>query len=230
MLRSVDYGEADRVVTLLTRAHGKLPLLARGARRSKRRFGGALEPFALLRVDFVPSSSGLGRLDSASVARAFPALLGDLSRMTVGGALVSLARELLPDGAPDSDIFDDMLHLMAALDERSLPERTLSLTFQAALMGRAGFSPRLSTCGRCGKPAEPGRAADFDPVRGQIICQACGGAAQRLSGPAREALQRAADGDFLGAAAEPLRPEELEAALRALRAFIDARLERVRST
>lgn len=203
-------------------------MLARGARRSKRRFGGALEPFALLRVDFVPSDSGLGRLDGASVVRAFPALLGDLARMTAGGALLALTRELLPDGAPDSDVFDDMLHLMAALDERRLPERVLLFTFQALLMSRAGFSPRLSVCGRCGKPAEPGRAADFDPVRGQVICQACGGAAQRLSGPARSALEKATSGDFLGAAAEPLRPEELEGALRALRAFVDARLERVR--
>jgi DNA repair protein RecO (recombination protein O) len=226
LLRSVDYGEADRVLTLLTRSEGKVSVLAKGARRSKRRFAGALEPFSILRVEVAAGRSGLARLESATIARAFPKLLGDLSRMTTAGALLGLVRELSVEAVADPEVFDDVVTLLEALDARELSESALAVCFQLQLLSRAGFSPRLDACGSCGKRPEPGRATDFDARRGYIVCQSCGGGAYRLRATAREAWQLASDGDFQAAAARDWTPEDLELGARALEVFVAHRLER----
>jgi DNA repair protein RecO (recombination protein O) len=226
LLRSVDYGESDRILTLLTRRTGKLSVLAKGARRSKKRFAGALEPFSLLRVEVAASRGGLARLESATIAQAFPKLLGDLARMTTAGAMLGLVRELSAEEVSDPDGFDETVQLLAALDAREVSERTLAVCFQLQQLARAGFSPRLEVCGVCGKAPPPARATDFDARRGYIVCQACGGGAYRLRASTREAWMTAAQGDFLGAAALEWTPEDLDIARRALEAFIAHRLER----
>jgi DNA repair protein RecO (recombination protein O) len=226
LLRSVDYGESDRVLTLLTRESGKLSVLAKGARRSKKRFAGALEPFSLLRVEIAASRGGLARLESATIAQAFPKLLRDLPRMTTAGAMLQLVRELTPDAVADPESFEDVVQLLAALDAAELSERALSVCFQLQQLSRAGFSPRLHACGACGKRPQPGRATDFDARRGYIVCQACGGGAYRLRATTREAWLTAAEADFLAAAALEWTPEDLDLAERALEAFIAHRLER----
>ena len=203
-----------------------MSVLAKGARRSKKRFAGALEPFSLLRVEIAASRGGLARLESATIQRAFPKLLGDLARMTTAGAMLGLVRELTPDAMADPEAFEDTVQLLAALDSAEIPERALSVCFRLQQLARAGFSPRLHACGACGKQPQPGRATDFDARRGYIVCQACGGGAYRLRASAREAWLRAAEGDFLGAAQLEWPDEDLDVSSRALEAFIENRLER----
>jgi DNA repair protein RecO (recombination protein O) len=226
LLRSVDFGESDRVLTLLTRESGKLSVLAKGARRSKKRFAGALEPFSLLRVEIAAGRGALARLESATILRAFPKLLGDLARMTTAGALLGLVRELTPEAVADPEVFEDTVQLLAALDASQLSERALSVCFQLQQLSRAGFSPRLHACGSCGKRPEPGRATDFDARRGYIVCQACGGGGYRLRASARAAWLAAVEGDFLGAAALDWTPDDHDVASGALESFIAHRLER----
>ncbi|MBL9039687.1 MAG: DNA repair protein RecO, partial [Archangium sp.] len=79
VLSSVDFGEADRIVTLLTRGHGRLSAFAAGARKSKRRFAGALEAGTLLRVQLVETRGDTSRLDAADVQQSFFHLREDLS-------------------------------------------------------------------------------------------------------------------------------------------------------
>jgi DNA repair protein RecO (recombination protein O) len=225
LLRSVDYGDADRILTLLTPSLGKLSVLAKGARKSKRRFAGALEPFALLRVDLVPGKAGLGRLESASILRAFPKLLTDLARLNAAGACFQLLRELIPEAVPDPDVFEDALQLLAALDAGESSERALKVCFELAQLARAGWSPGLEACGVCGKSPR-GSPGDFDARRGYLVCQACGGAGYRLRAALREAWQLACDGEFRAAAAAEWSEEDLDLSERAVRAFIEHRLER----
>ncbi|HEX4355150.1 MAG TPA: DNA repair protein RecO [Polyangiales bacterium] len=199
VLRSVDYRDADRIVTLLTRRHGKLSALARSARNSKRRFAGALEGFALLDIEVAIGNSELAHLQSARVTRVFSNLLADLSRLTAAGALLRLARELIPERVPDDEIFDALLASLEAFDRIDLPVAPLQICLELQLLALTGFAPLLSACGRCGKRAEQGRAADFDPRRGSLICQACGGASLRLNGSLRERMLAAISGDVISA-------------------------------
>ena len=104
VLRAVDYGEADRVVTLLTRERGKVSAFARGARASRRRFGGALEPFTLLTAEARErAGSDLLGLDAVAVVRGFPALRGDLARIACAAYAAELTRELVRDHEPHPD-------------------------------------------------------------------------------------------------------------------------------
>jgi len=162
----------------------------------------------------------MGRLEAAVIERAFPKLLGDLSRMTTAGTLFGLVRELVPEAMPDPEVFEDVVQLLAALDEGLLPERALRLSFELAQLARAGFSPRLDACGVCGKRPEPGRATDFDPRRGFIVCQSCGGAAYRLRASTRDAWRLACAGDFQSAASAEWTPEDLEVSARAVESFL----------
>src|SRR5919204_373892 len=82
VLRTVDYGEADRVVTLLSRERGKVSAFARAARASRRRFGGALEPFTLVHAEAKERRGAeLFTLESVAVERAFGGIRGDLARI-----------------------------------------------------------------------------------------------------------------------------------------------------
>jgi DNA repair protein RecO (recombination protein O) len=228
LLRGVDYGEADRIVTLLTQRFGKAAYMARAARRSQKRFGAALQPLSLLTVQTSSGRGALSVLVQAEVTRAFPRLLADLARMRAGFAALELLRELCPEHEPDASVFATAVALLCALDEAPAgadPERLLSC-FEARLLALAGFSPRLDRCGQCGRVAEPGRSALFDARLGHLVCRACGGAPYRLSGVARAWLTRAADEDWIEAAAAPCPSEDFHELRRALRVFIEQRLGR----
>jgi DNA repair protein RecO (recombination protein O) len=226
LLRSVDYRESDRVVTLLTERFGKRSALARAARASKRRFGGALQPLCVLEVQLQRGRGELETLVSAQIKQPFARTLGDLARMSAGFAGVELLRELTGEHEADPGLFALAVSFLAALDAGDHAPEALGVCFAAALLAELGHAPRLDRCGSCGKQPGGAQSACFDAVQGTIVCRACGGAAHRLPARLRERLARAAGGDFLGAASgEWSRLEEVRAR-RAIDAFVEARLGR----
>lgn len=193
VLRAVDYAEADRVVTLLTREHGRLSAIARAARKSKRRFAGALEGFALISVDVTFGKGALARLEAARVTRVFPRLLSDLAALEAAGALLRLTHELLPEHAPEPEVFDALVEALQWLDGGAAA-RPVRLAREARLLALTGFAPLLTACVSCGRSPRAEQSAMFDPVRGGLICRACGGGPERICGELRAALQQALDG------------------------------------
>jgi DNA repair protein RecO (recombination protein O) len=226
VLRSIAYGEADRIVTLLTRRHGKLSAIARSARRSKRRFAGSLEGFALIDAELQVGSSELARLQSARVVRAFPGLLHDLPRLNAAGALLRLTRDLTPEHSPDEDLFEALVAMLAALERPDVPSAAFSVAFQLQLLALSGLAPLLHACGGCGKLPGTGRAAEFDPQRGCLVCRACGGAPLRLGAALRERMVAALQGDIVAVAQADWPVAELASAERLLSLFIAHRLQR----
>lgn len=200
VLRTVDYGERDRVVTLLSRERGKLPAFARGARSSRRRFGGALEPFTLLAVEVAERGGDLWVLEDASVERGFGNLRGDLARIACASYAVELARELVRDAEPHEDLFDGLVGYLGCLDEG--PARPWDLRrFELDALRAAGLQPALVDCARCGRPAGEG-PAPFDPAQGGVLCPACA--------PTAGAGTRAAGADVLRALRRLQRGETVE--------------------
>jgi DNA repair protein RecO (recombination protein O) len=226
LLRSVDYADADRIVTLLTSSFGKLSCIARNARRSRKRFGGALEPLALLDVELRQGQGQLATLLSAHVARAFPRILAELPRMSAGFAALELLRELSAEHQPDPGVFATALELLGALDAAQVAPEQLLLCFEVRLLGQLGFAPRLDQCGQCGKRPRDGQAVLFDPRLGHLSCRGCGGAQHRLSGLVRGELQRAGGPRWVEAAASAWPARELSQAREALRAFVEHRIGR----
>ncbi len=231
VLRTVDYGESDRVVTLLSREQGKVSAFARGARASKRRFGGALEPFTLLAAEVrFRSASELMGLESASVLRGHGGIRGDLARIACAAYAAEVARELVREREPHDDLFDLLAEYLDLLDRA--PARPAALrAFELGALRAAGLAPRLDACARCGAPLDPGaRALRFDPGQGGALCEACSAAAgpgaPLLSRAAVDAMARLQDGGLSAAAAEPLPAPAGRELREALGAFLTHHLGR----
>jgi len=201
VLRTVDYGEADRVVTLLSRERGKLVAFARGARASKRRFGGGLEPFTRVTAELASRGGGdaMARLDSVSVERSFHHVRGDLARIGCAAYAVELAGALVRDHEPHAALFDLLVEYLGRLDEAPALPAELRV-FELEALEAAGFQPRLDGCARCGREAGAGGlGAAFSPADGGVLCDGCEAAAvgtTRLSGPTVAVLRRFQLGGF----------------------------------
>ena len=171
VLRTVDFGERDRVVTLLSRERGKLSAFARGARSSQRRFGGALELFNLLSTELTERGGDLWVLESAAVERAFGAVRGDLARIACASYAVELARELVRDAEPHEDLFDGLVAYLERVD--AAPAQPWDLRgFELDALRAAGLMPALDGCASCGRPSGE-EATRFDPAQGGVLCGAC---------------------------------------------------------
>jgi DNA repair protein RecO (recombination protein O) len=188
VLRSVDFGEADRIVTLLTKDLGKIAVIARNARKSQKRFGGALEPFAVMAAEVALGRGEVSRLASAALIRPFPSILGTLAKMQAGGRALELVRDAIPNGPVDARIFDVCVGVFAMLDGAETVREEHELAFVVRLASLLGFAPRVDRCVQCGAVAPPGKAALFDAQRSAIACRACGGAPIKLSGATRRIL------------------------------------------
>jgi DNA repair protein RecO (recombination protein O) len=226
LLRSVDYGDSDRIVTLLTSRFGKGAFLARGARRSRKRFGGALEPLCVLQVEIGSGQGTLGTLRQATVTRTFPRVLGELARMAAGFSSLELVPELSSEHDEDTGVFSTVLAFLSALDLRDIEPAKLALCFEMRLLSLQGLGPRLHECGSCGKRPGPAQAGQFDPTHGYLVCRECGGAPYLLAGELREALVRASGHGWLECARGSWSALEVDQASAALRAFTEHRIGR----
>jgi DNA repair protein RecO (recombination protein O) len=170
VLSCVDYGEADRVVTLFCERRGKVAAFAAGARKSRRRFAGALEPGTLLRVLLVERRGSTERLDAAEIERAFQGLRQELPLIARGLYTLELCRELVRDHEPHPQLFAALIGYLDLLDRRRAGPTSL-IAFELEALAHAGLMPRFDVCTLCGRPA--GELARFDPSHGGLVCAAC---------------------------------------------------------
>lgn len=213
LVRSVDYRENDRIVTLMTFDLGKIGAIAYGARRSKRRFQGALQPFQLIRVVLrTKRSRELYELVEAEVVECYRSIPGDSKRYACATYALELAREVTPADELDSQMADVLVRFLGLLDERG----ARLFVIAAALLNileHAGFAPALGHCASCGKAAPPGKAGHFETSRG-IVCTSCGGSGPVISGSVREAMIAATAWE-----SRECSDKELSTAIRHLRGF-----------
>ena len=188
VLRLQDYREADRLVWLLTAARGRLSAVARGARKSRKRFGGDLDLFQLARVRLGSGRGTLHPLLECRAVAAWPRLRADVARFAAASLVAELATTLSREEAADEAFFAAIVAGLAALDDAALPVTPAAVAaLLVRLLTTAGFVVDLAVCGTCGRPfAEPGApdAAWLEPGR-RLSCGHCapappGGAARRL--------------------------------------------------
>lgn len=196
VLRTYRYGEADRIVVFLTEHHGKKRGVARNATTSRRRFGGALEPFTRGRVTYVEREGrDLVRLDRIEPATSPLQLVAGRGVSEAARALgvASYFAELVDEWAPDAMVNARLYRLAAsvgdALAETGAAE-CLARYFEFWLLRLEGVYPALQVCGRCGGTLADG--AVLEPADWQFVCARCGHGGLVVSRAAFAWLRRAA--------------------------------------
>ncbi|MFA4874868.1 MAG: DNA repair protein RecO [bacterium] len=176
ILRRVGYGEADWIVTFLCREHGRMSGIAKSARSSRRRFGGALESGTLVDLHITArGSSRLVRLEEAIVALPINGVLKSLERIGAMQRALALALAFVQERDPNPEKFDLLSARIRSLCEHEpIPEE--GVAFELDWLARCGFGPAVAYCAACGRKADlPGRwYFEFD--RGGIVCAGCGSA------------------------------------------------------
>jgi DNA repair protein RecO (recombination protein O) len=221
VVRLVDYSEADRIATLLTKDVGKLAALARGARRSQRRFG-SLTLFALGEATLRRGRGELWGLDHFSAARDFPHIARDVARMAHAAYVCELGRELVPLEAHDVETFTLVTTALAEIDGAGYGAAELR-RFELQLLGAVGLAPSLDRCVGCGAPADDAREQTFDARRGGLLCASCDqGRGRAVPATVRQALLRAQQGEPMPA----LTPAEMAVARDLLQALLGEHLNK----
>ena len=177
VLQSWDLGEYDRLVTLYTREHGRLAVVARGARRLRSRFAGALELFTWGdAVGFEREGRPLVQLDHFDIRQPFRRLREDLESLGQGARMIEAVARLTAERDAQPLCFALLLRGLRALDAGAAPAR-VQLAFALRLLDLLGHRPRLDRCGLCGRPVGTQGVA-FDATEGSVVCGDC-----RAGGP-----------------------------------------------
>jgi DNA repair protein RecO (recombination protein O) len=190
LVRSVPYGEADVIATFFTLESGKVSAIVRGARRSTKRFGGALEPIHELEVTLEDKGRELCVLKEARIRRPRTGISSSLEAMEAAGQALRWIRHLCPARTPEPAAWGSIEGLLDSLDvldsQRGVQAARQELAiFGLRLLGNMGYALELARCIRCGRPCPEGRSAFLDAERGGIVCTSCGGARRTIIGELR---------------------------------------------
>ena len=151
VLRVVDFGESDRIAHLLTPATSRLTVIAKGARRSRRRFPGTLDLFNHLAVRVERRrATSLARLEQGRLLDSFPALRARPVRFALACYLVELVDRLAPEGAGGREarqLFEAVLGALRAIGERA-PDARLRVLLELRVLAALGLRPEFARCVR----------------------------------------------------------------------------------
>ncbi len=172
MLRTTPLRESDLLVVLYTVEHGRITAVARGGRKSQRRFSGALQLLVLGRYQLGrPPRGELWNLESADIVREWSALASDVVAVAHASYVAELVGALLPPESPDPHALQLIVGVWDSLAE-AVPSAAVLRWFELALLELAGHQPALEACAICGA-VDLDAGAVFDPVRGGAICRSC---------------------------------------------------------
>lgn len=200
VLGSHKLGDADRVVTLFTRKHGKTPTVVKGVRKIKSRFGGRLEPFTHLNVQ-LHEGRNLHTLTSADTVRTHAALRDNPASLRAGLAFVDMLGRATTENERRPRTFNLVINYLDVMEKlNSENTRSASGSFTAGpglisttlgaeikLLLLTGFLPHLANCAACGAADSLPR---FSAQAGGALCENCGGESFDVSGQALETMRR----------------------------------------
>jgi DNA repair protein RecO (recombination protein O) len=168
VLRGYPFGEADRIVVLLSPNNGKLRTVAKGVRRTKSRFGGRLEPFC--HVDLLLyEGRNLDTITQVTLVEPFHALRNDLDAVLIAGSMVEVVDIVAQERESSVRLFLLLQRGLRALDGGNV-SRDLATAFLLKAAGVVGVAPALESCAGCGRPDGLTR---FSFAAGGALCEAC---------------------------------------------------------
>lgn len=171
MLRTHKLGEADRIVTMLSRRHGRIRAVAKGVRKTSSRFGARLEPF--MHVDLMLAQGrSLDVITQVETLTPFASTLGsDYASYTAGTAMLETAERVVgEDGDPAMPQYLLLVAALRSLAGRAHDASLILDSFLLRSLAVAGYAPSFDMCARCG---EEGPHRSFNPSAGGMLCARC---------------------------------------------------------
>jgi DNA repair protein RecO (recombination protein O) len=183
VLRSLRFGEADRVLHVYTLERGRVGAVAKGIRRTKSRFGGRLEPLSHVELMLHQGSGELGTVTGASLVRPHREAREDPYRLSVGLVGLEAMLRLFTEQERNPRAFEALTRFLDVLDgaevrETEPPLDPLVLSFQLKLLWLSGYLPHLTSCAECGSV---GPLVGYSPRAGGAVCGNCAGESLPLS-------------------------------------------------
>jgi DNA repair protein RecO (recombination protein O) len=186
VLRSMRYGEADRILHLYTSDRGRVSAIAKGVRRARSRFGGRLEPFFRLRIELHEGRGELLTVTGAQTVEGHARLRGDARALDAAARACDAVGRLFETSEPHPGVFNLLCRKLSLLDEQagdpdtsagrpaadqgSAGGRAAALAFRLKLLLAAGLAPQLAACASCG---EREHLIGFSGAAGGVVCGAC---------------------------------------------------------
>jgi DNA repair protein RecO (recombination protein O) len=190
VLHRTDFGESDLLVTLYTSDLGKIKGIAKGAKRSKRRFVNNLQPFSYIRILFAEGRGGLIRVDEADMIQPFFRISEDISKILYGSYFLEMVREMTGEKEANPPLFALVVTFLTLLND-SPPREEYSRVFELRLLDLLGYRLRVEECSICNQqlPAAEGEGAWFSFRHGGAVCRECYSNAQGAVAISPETLQ-----------------------------------------
>lgn len=172
VIHRTDYGESDLLITLYTYDLGKVRGIAKGAKRSKRRFVNNLQPFSYIRLLFAEGRGGLIRLEDADIIHPFFRISEDIYKVLYGSYFLEMVKEMTGEKEANPPVFDLLVRFLRVLNEYPPREEYVQL-FELRLLDLLGYRLRVEECSICNQKIPEGDGAWFSLRHGGAVCQGC---------------------------------------------------------
>lgn len=182
IMRTWEFGETDLLVSFFTSDKGRIKGVAKGARKSQKRFANCLDLFCLTDMEYKLRKKGdLYLLHSCKLVHSFPGLRSNFSVLSLASYMIELTEILFPLGVVDKRMFELLKNSFLTLNEDRRIEPT-RLYFEAKAMALGGYKINLDKCCICGRPYTSEGTAVFKQSKGGIACLRCEQASKRFPG------------------------------------------------
>lgn len=173
ILKARNIGEADKILTLLSKSHGKLDAVAKGVRKIKSKNRGAVQPFSQSRIMLYRGKS-MDTVTQCELITGFPKIRENLERLAYAGYIAELTAWMLPERDPQQEVYFlllTILHILQTAETKDLIE-LITRMYEIRLLNLMGYQPELDYCVNCGSSINTGKVG-FSPALGGILCGVC---------------------------------------------------------
>lgn len=160
ILKRINYGEADRIITVLTNSHGKITFMARGVRKERSKLAGGIELFSISNISFILGKRDIGTLVSTRLKVHYKKIVTDINRTNAAYNFLKILDKATEENC-EPQYFELLSQTLASLDDTTISLDLVETWFIVQLLKLQGHEPNLTT-GTNGKKLEAGQTYNFD--------------------------------------------------------------------
>lgn len=168
IIKTQDYGESHKLVTMISKKLGKFTALARGAKKPKSRMAAVTQPFIYARL-FVYVNRGLSTIQQGEMIYSFRAIREDIIKTAYAAYVTELTDKLMETESPDVYLFDELYQTMSWIEAHEDADIPLMM-YELKLYQTGGFAPTVDKCSNCGEKESP---FAFSIAEGGLLCRRC---------------------------------------------------------